>query len=101
MLSTSNLLSSILASAGGLTLAELLSEHPDIARRTAQRLIAKLIEGGQVIALGEGRARRYFGAGIQPDRHTQAARVDIFPDFIPCSADSRDILSYIDQPLEA
>lgn len=36
-----------------MTLAELLTGHPDIARRTAQRLIAKLIESGKgKISLG-------------------------------------------------
>ena len=84
-----------------MTLAELLATHPEIARRTAQRLIAKLIDSGQVAALGEGRARRYFGADTQPGRAVQATRVDRFPPFIPMSADSQDILAYIDQPLEA
>jgi predicted ArsR family transcriptional regulator len=60
MSSTTELLSSIQASQSGLTLAELLGLHPHVARRTAQRLIAKLVESGQVKALGEGRARRYF-----------------------------------------
>jgi len=57
MSSTANLLNSIRASQSGLTLAELLTGHPDMARRTTQRLIAKLVESGQVKALGEGRAR--------------------------------------------
>lgn len=81
-----------------MTLAELLTQHPDIARRTAQRLIAKLIENGQVIAQGEGRARRYVGAGAHTGADTLAAKADGFPRFIPLSADSKDILSYIDQP---
>ncbi len=98
MSSTTDLLNSIQASGNGLTLAELLTQHPDIARRTAQRLIAKLIEIGQVTALGEGRARRYFfGAGTQTGPDTLAARADRFPHFIPLSADSQDILAYIDQ----
>jgi len=66
-----------------LTLAELLTRHPGIARRTAQRLIAKLIESGQVTALGEGRARRYFVAGhlmtdgiLLPGGSTHLCRAD-------------------------
>ena len=98
MSSTTDLLNSIQASQSGLTLAELLAGHPDIARRTAQRLIAKLIESGQVKALGEGRARRYFSVGAPSGTTTLVARVDIFPSFIPLSADSQDILAYIDQP---
>jgi Fic family protein len=92
MSSTTDLLNSIQSSGNGLTLAELLTQRPGIARRTAQRLVAKLIESGQVSASGEGRARRYFGVG---------PRVDVFPRFIPLSADSQDILFYIDQPLQA
>jgi hypothetical protein len=59
MSSTVDLLNSI-ASADGLTMSELFAKHPDIARRTAQRLVAHLIKDGQVIATGEARARRYF-----------------------------------------
>jgi hypothetical protein len=101
MSSTIDLLNSIRASENGLTLAELLTEQPGIARRTAQRLIAKLIEKGQVTALGEGRARRYFGVGVQLGSGIPSASSDNFPGFIPLSADSLDILAYIDQPLEA
>lgn len=101
MSSTTDLLNSIQASRSGLTLAELLTAHPDIARRTAQRLIAKLIESGQVTAQGKGRARRYFGAGTRIGTVTMASKTDGFPPFIPLSADSQDILAYIDQPLEA
>ena len=96
-----DLLSSIQATESGLTLAVLLTRHPDMARRTAQRLIAKLIESGQVTALGEGRARRYFSVAVQLGTSTEAARVDTFPSFIPLSADSQDILAYINQPPEA
>ena len=96
-----DLLNSIKMSDNGLTLAELLARHPGIARRTAQRLIADLIGQGQVIAVGEGRARRYFRAGVSVDTRGPAARTDIFPSFIPLSADSEDILAYVDRPLEA
>ena len=101
MSSTTDLLNSIRASGDGLTLAELLTAHPHIARRTAQRLIAKLIDSGHVAAKGEGRARRYLRADAQPGSGALATRVDRFPPFIPLSADSQDILAYVDQPLEA
>lgn len=100
MTSTNNLLSSIRASKNGLTLAELLIWHPDIARRTAQRVIAKWIASGQVTAQGEGRARRYFGIGAQSGTDALAIKADVFPSFIRLSADSQDILAYIDQPSE-
>ncbi|HYO28182.1 MAG TPA: Fic family protein [Azonexus sp.] len=84
-----------------MTLAELLTGHPKIARRTAQRLIAKLIESGQITALGEGRARRYFGSGAKAGAGVLTTEADGFPPFIPLSADSQDILAYINQPPEA
>lgn len=97
-----DLLNSIQASGNGLTLAELLTRHPDIARRTAQRLIAQLIEGGQVTALGDGRARRYFGVDTHVVRvDAQSVRSDSLSSHIPLSADSQDILAYIDQPAQA
>ena len=101
MSSSSDLMNSIQASEGGLTLAELLTAHPDTARRTAQRLIAKLIESGQVAASGQGRARRYFRADAQPSGGALATQTDRFPPFIPLSADSQDILAYVDQPAQA
>ena len=99
--STTDLINRIRAHKIGLTLAELLSQRPDIARRTAQRLIAKLVEGGKLKALGQGRARRYFSADTPPDKVTSTTKADVFPSFIPLSADSQDILRYINQPLQA
>ncbi|MDP2680743.1 MAG: Fic family protein [Rhodoferax sp.] len=93
MSSSSDLLNSIQSSGNGLTLAELLVAQPGLARRTAQRLIAGLIDRGQVIARGEARARRYFGVVTSVS--------DGFPRHIPLSADSQDILAYIDQPAQA
>lgn len=60
-----------------------------------------MIERGQVTAVGEGRARRYFSSGTRADTSVQSAGTDIFPSFIPVSADSQDILAYVDQPVEA
>ena len=101
MPSTNDLLHSIRATKTGLMLSELLARHPEIARRTAQRLIAKLIDNGQVSALGEGRARRYFATGMPIAPDVEASKADGFPAFIPLSADSQDILAYIDQPVQA
>lgn len=99
MSSSSDLLQTIQASGSGLTLAELLTHHPSIARRSAQRLIARLIESGQITARGEGRARRYFGTRTDIT-NSLSAKGDLFPRFIPLSADSQEILAYIDQPVE-
>ena len=100
MSSTSDILNSIRAHKIGLTLTELLSQRPDIARRTAQRLIANLVSEGKLKALGKGRARRYFSADATSDNVKSRTEADFFPSFIPLSADSQDILRYIDQPVE-
>lgn len=91
------------ASPAGLTLAELLAAlNPGQARRTVQRLISQMISARRIGARGEGRARRYFPlpAG-EIGTEAADALADQFPDFIPLSADSKDILAYIDQPPEA
>lgn len=75
--------------------------HPGVARRSAQRQVAKLVESGQTIARGEGRGRRYFSADISKNTDIQTSEADTFPAFIPVSADSQDILSYINLRLEA
>lgn len=101
MLSTTELLNSINSSANGMSMSELMAMYPEIARRSAQRQVAKLVEYGQVISQGEGRARRYFGVDTSQDVDVQENKPDDFPTFIPVSADSQDILNYINQPLEA
>lgn len=101
MSTAADLLNSIQVSDTGLTLAELLAQHPDVARRTAQRLIAHLIAQGQVTGVGEGRARRYFSNDTRTDTSVKHASTDTFPSFIPLSADSQDILAYVDRPVEA
>ena len=93
------LLSSIQYASEGITLNKLLSDHPQIARRTAQRQIADMIAAGQIEARGKGRARRYFATAPMCSA-VQEQPADGFPAFIQVSADSQDILQYIDQPLE-
>lgn len=82
-------------------MAELMTIHPDIARRSAQRQVARLVEDGLVVARGDGRGRRYFGAGAPSEANAHTNDGDVFPAFIPVSADSQDILSYINLPVEA
>ena len=94
-----DLLKTIQTTAGGLTLTELLTEHPDVARRTAQRWIRQLIAEEQIVPVGEARARRYFAAKTEFTAPRSEGWGN-FPSKIPLSADSRDILAYVDQPLE-
>ncbi len=52
---STQLLNSIHASAQGLSMAELLTHHPSIPRRSAQRHVANLVANGQVITQSDGR----------------------------------------------
>lgn len=100
MTSKTDLLESVEAAGSGRSLTELLALHPDLARRTAQRWVSRFVEEGSVVASGQGRSRRYFPSRVKaPD--ASAAAQDSFPSFIPLSADSRDIVAYINQPLAA
>jgi Fic family protein len=101
MSSATDLLNTIQGSEDGVTLADLLTAHPQIARRTAQRLLRKLIDSGEIAALGEGKARRYFRPNAYSGSDDAATAAEKFPPFIPVSADSQDILAYIDRPLPA
>lgn len=85
-----------------MTLTELLAKHPDVARRTAQRWLGQWVADGLVLAQGAARARRYLpGVGAAAPMATPEHALDSFPSAIPLSFDSRDIMAYVDQPLEA
>jgi len=58
-----------------------------------------MVGDGLIIAVGKGRARRYYAAKVAAAAST--TEQDHFPSHIPLSADSRDIVTYIDQPVEA
>lgn len=89
----------IVESPSGLTLAEILVQRPQLARRTAQRWLSQLVDAGVIEAHGDARARRYVAAGLKVG---DALKVDDgFPTGISLSADSTDVLAYIDQPLHA
>jgi len=101
MSTPSDLLNSIQGSAKGMSMSELLAAHPALSRRTTQRLLATFLEAGAISAHGNARARRYFSVEPHVVHADRTAKADKFPDFIPLSADSQDILAYIDQPPEA
>ena len=98
------LLQSIHETPAGVTLAELLALHPGVARRTAQRWLGQWVADGMIAAQGAARARRYLPAAApsQTEQATQhAEKQGGFPATIPLSADSRDVLAYVDQPMAA
>jgi len=90
------LLQSIQSAPAGLTLADMLVQHPSLKRRTVQRWLNQWVAAGHIAALGEGRARRYLATTAATDAPSHA-----FPTNIPLSADSQDILAYVAQPLQA
>jgi len=100
MTASAALLKSIQSSSSGLTLAELLAQHPGLARRTVQRWLNQWGREGKITASGEGRARRYAAPALSATAIAMAP-TDRFPSHIPLAADSRDILAYVDQPLLA
>jgi fido (protein-threonine AMPylation protein) len=99
------LLRSLAKAPSGLTLAQLLTLHKKVTRRTTQRMLSHLLDAGRIRAQGEARARRYFalqvsGASASDDtRDGSTASPDAFPSAIKISTDSQDILSYVDQPM--
>ena len=97
MPTAADLLTQIPDSPEGITLTELLARNPGLARRTAQRWIGQLLAQGKIAAYGAGPSRRYR-AVTSPGSGPAA---EAFPAQIPISADSRDILAYVEQPPEA
>ena len=98
---STQVLNSIRDSAEGMSLSELLTAHPNLLRRTAQRLLATLLDSGAIVVHGNARARRYFSVARRSSGADPAAADEKFPAFIALSADSQDILAYIDQIPEA
>lgn len=95
MSSIEKLFESIHKSANGLSIAGFLALYPKFPRRSVQRWLAQLVDEGRIVPVGEGRGRRYLVI------ENRVVNEDAFPAYIPLSADSRDILVYINQPLSA
>lgn len=84
----------------GLSLADLQRLYPDVPRRSLQRRIQSLLYTRLIHAAGQARARRYYF--VEARRFFVAEEPeDTFPGAIPLSADSRDIVAYVSQPIQA
>lgn len=85
-------------------MADLAVQHPAVPRRTAQRWLRRLVAEGAVSAVGEGRGRRYIALHRPPKEPPTPPVISTasgtFPAYIPLSADSTDILAYVNQPLQ-
>ncbi len=99
--SAEKLLISLRAATNGLTLTELLTRHPKLARRTVQRWLSQLVVQHRIVSEGNARARRYRVNGLQSVDQALKQSEAAFPAFISLSADSRDVLTYVRQPLRA
>ena len=84
---------SINASENGLALSALVGEFPDTSRRTLQRHLKDLVDQQQIEASGKGRARIYRGIS-KATASTSDNTIDAM-----FSADSAEILRYINQPI--
>ncbi|WP_201772813.1 Fic family protein [Endozoicomonas numazuensis] len=83
-----------------VSISELLAAHPNLTRRTTQRWLNNLLADNKIAAVGEGRGRRYQALSLSQASQNDYQPED-FPAFIPLSADSKDILAYIEQPVES
>jgi Fic family protein len=110
MTDRTRLLQNLQSAPDGLTLAQLMAQHPATARRTVQRWVQQWVASGQITAQGAGRARRYlaqtaanFAATTSAASTTAAPVAADSPLVAPMalSADSQDILAYVTQPLQA
>lgn len=75
--------------------------NPDTSRRTIQRHLARLVERGEIVATGKGPSRRYLAPMDLTEQRPTLAGSDAFPKAIPLSADSNDVLKYVEQPIQA
>lgn len=80
-----------------LSISEIITEHPQLIRRTVQRWLNQLIKEEKIFAVGQGRGRKYYG---QIDNSANPQSTD-FPNHIPLTADSLDIVHYLAKPESA
>jgi len=97
MATVNEILKSIQNTKTAISLGQLLKIYPALNRRTTQRWIKQLLDDQKIIAEGKGPSRVYRAL----TDNSPSQNSDKYPSYIPLSADSRDILDYIDQPLEA
>ncbi len=97
------LLKNIKNNKNGLALSDLIKLHPNVARRTLQRWISQLVQTGQISVQGQKRNSRYFAIDLLDSKTSPPADLatHAFPDKIPISLDSKEVLAYINQPLLA
>lgn len=83
-----------------LSISEIITEHPQLIRRTVQRWLNQLIKEEQIFAVGQGRGRKYYGQIDKSANPINTQSTD-FPNHIPLTADSLDIVHYLAKPESA
>lgn len=91
-----DILHSLTNAPAGITISELLKLYPALPKRTLQRWLGQWVRDGQIEAIGLGRARRYRAAS---QVKIATGQDEAFPETIPLSPDSMDIVRYILLPL--
>ncbi len=81
------------ASDNGLAMRDLVDRHPEVSRRTLQRLMNELIEAGRIEPLGAGAARRYVA---RSSGHLAAAS-----DVMRLSPEALDLREYVRGPIQS
>jgi len=94
-----DILKPLIAGGGEHSVSEVLARHPDLPRRTAQRLLSGWVEQGLLERHGLGPATRYVAAQPEPPSYLPD-RAGTFPEEIPLSPDSRDVLAYVSRSLQ-
>ena len=60
----SDLIRSIFESPDGITISALAELYPDISRRMLQRHLKDLVDRHEIVAVGNGRALKYYGPKV-------------------------------------
>ncbi|WP_062270687.1 Fic family protein [Endozoicomonas arenosclerae] len=94
---TKKILQSLLNSSTPLSISELLQQHPDTSRRTLQRKLSEWISEEKIHVIGKGRSRKYT-ARTEAEESTDSS---LLADYIPLSADSKEILDYLQRPFSS
>ena len=80
-------------------MSELEELYPDVSRRTLQRYLKLLVDAQLIIAIGKGRASQYRIPAEAENEKLDANSLTAFS--IDFSADSQDIIRYVNQPINA
>lgn len=105
MIKIKDFYNAIMISKKYISLNELLTLFPTLKRRTAQRWLLQLINEKKIKSSGNARSRLYSNIDETKPAPLEGIgsehRSDPYPDHMPLSADSRDILNYINKPQSA